>query len=89
MSTLEAKLVQQGNTGTLGWLCWCSKILEEHWDGCVVTAEYYMSPWEAVLVQQNNIGALGRLCWYSRVLLEHPVGSFGTPWPIPRVRSRM
>ena len=27
MSTREAKLIQQGNIGTLGCLCWCSRIL--------------------------------------------------------------
>ena len=86
---MEAVLVQKSTIGALRRLCrysrvlkehscWKSRILKEHWGGCVGTAEYYRSPWEAVLIQQNNIGALGRLCKYSRVLLEHPVGCFGS-----------
>ena len=75
-------LVQQSTIGIIEMLCWHSRVLYDHTEGCAVTAEYYRrtrlrcasteeyyrSSLEAVLIQRSTIVALGRLGWYRRVL---------------------
>ena len=49
-------LVQQDTIGALERLCRYRRVLYDNWEGCVGTAEYYMSSREAVLVQWSTTG---------------------------------
>ena len=66
-------MVHQIATGSIGKLCWYSRILQEHSGSCIGTEEYYRSTREAMLVQQSNIGAL--------------VGCVGTAQPSHIIRT--
>ena len=71
-------LVLRSTIVALEKLCRCRRVLYDNWEGCVRTAEYYMSSWGAVRVQWSTTGLFGRLFWYSRVLQENCEGCAGT-----------